>query len=922
MRSDRPSSALIALTLALSLTGCSGESSESLLQQAQSSLKTGDTKAALIQLKSAVQADTESGIARFELGQLQLNLGDFASAEKELLRAKQLGLPAERIYPLLARALNGQNAFKRVIDEIPRPAAGSNGEAPLLVAIAQAELATRDVEAARASLSRASAIAPQDADVQLGLARLALTNSDIQQSLQILDDSLKINPRHRDSWLLKADLLLATGQTADATRAYRTALDINPRLQAARLALANIALAENRPEEARSEAGTILKAMPNHPQAGYILAVLDQRDKKYEAARDRLVDVLKAAPDFAPALLLAGTTEYALGNLQMAETHLNKALKVTPRHPIVLRVLAATKLRQGQTDEAARLLARMPAEAHDAAFHIIAGETALSQKDFSQASEHFEQAAKLNPDSADIRTQLGLARLAQGDSRAIADLQTASNLDGASDRADSLIILNQLQKEQFDDALASIGHLEKKTRPSPLSWNYRGAALLGKKDIAKARSSFEQSLKLDPGFFPAAANLAQLDLQDKQNDRARQRFESILKASPKNLNAMMALADLSLRNKDTKAHVAWLEKAMGADEKALPPRIAMTRYLLGANDKAKALNLASETYTLHPDNPAAIDLLGTTQLASGEITNSLSTYRKLVERQPGQIGSLIKLSTAQIANKDFVGARKNLETALRIQPKAVLAQELLIGLEIQSKRYEQALTVARQIQAQHPQSAQGSVYEGQIHTARKNYPEALAAYDRAFKLQPSGAILIQQLQVDRAMRRPESGEQRIAAWLSKTPGDVTARGALAESLLKRQQFKPATEQYLALDKLAPNNLVVLNNLTWALTELNDKRALAYADRICKLAPNDASVLDTCGWAHTRLGNPAHGLDLLKRALAKAPDSADTQWHLAYAYHATGDAARARQELKTLLDRRVSFSAEPQAQALYQKLTSR
>lgn len=922
MRSVRPGSVFFALSLAFLLGGCGGESSEALLQEARSSLKTGDTKTALIQLKSAVQADTENGAARFELGQLQLTLGDFASAEKELVRAKQLGFPPEKIYPYLARALNGQNAFKRVIDEIPRPAAGSPDELPLLVAIAQAELASRDVAAAQASLARASAIAPQDADVQLGLAKLALADSNVQKALQILDDSLKITPRHRDTWLLKADLLLATKQVADATRAYRSALDIDPKLHPARLALANIALAENRPEEARKEAETLLKTIPNHPQAGYILAVLDQRDKKYEAARDRLVNVLKAAPDYAAALLLAGTTEYALGNLQMAETHLNKALKANARHPIVLRILAATKLRQGQAEEAARLLARIPTETHDAAFYIVAGETALAQKKFSEASDHFEQAARLNPDNADIRTQLGLSRLAQGDARAMADLQAASNLDRDSQRADTLIIMNQLQKAEFDNALVSIAHLEKKSQPSPLSWNYRGAALLGKKEIANARNSFEQSLKLDPGFFPAAANLAQLDLQDKQPDRARQRFENVLKANLKNLNAMMALAELSLSNKDIKNHVAWLEKAMKADDKALPPRIALTRHLLGTKDKAKALNLASETYNLHENNPAAIDLLGSAQLASGEITNALSTYRKLVEREPGQIGPRIKLASAQIADKDLAGARTTLEAGLRIQPKAVLAQELLIGVEIQSQRYDQALALARQVQTQHPQSAQGALYEAQIHTARKNYPEAQAAYDRAYRIQPSGAILIQQLQVDRAIGTPESGEQRIAAWLQKNPGDVTTRGALAESLIKRQQYKLAVNQYLMLDKLAPNNLVVLNNLTWALTELNDKRALTYADRVYKLAPNDASVLDTCGWAHARLGTPARGLDLLKRALAKAPDSADTQWHLAYAYHSAGDAARARQELKTLLDRRVSFSADPQAKALYQKLISR
>ena len=152
------------------------------------------------------------------------------------------------------------------------------------------------------------------------------------------------------------------------------------------------------------------------------------------------------------------------------------------------------------------------------------------------------------------------------------DLKTASGMEGSSNRADTFIILKQLESKQYDAALTSIAALEKKQPASPITWNYRAAAYLGKQDTQRARDSFSQALKLDPAFFPAAANLAQLDLKANQPAAARQRFEGILKADPKHLNAMLAMADLSLRSKDEKAYVSWLEKAATAHPQAMQPR--------------------------------------------------------------------------------------------------------------------------------------------------------------------------------------------------------------------------------------------------------------------------------------------------------------------------------------------------------------
>lgn len=916
----RPNRLLLACLLCLGLAACGGESSESLLNQAKESIAKGDPKAATIQLKNAVAADEKNADARFELGKLYLDQADMASAEKEFRRAREAGYAANTVNPMIARAVLGQHEYQRVLDDLPAPTESNSDAATLHALRATAELGLGRKEDARKTIQGALQAAPDNVDVHLTLAQLALSDGDADKAMQELDQALRIAPKHRESLLLKGDLLRATKKPVEAAAIYREVLQIDPRHTGARLALAGIAIADNKLDEARREVDAALKVTPGNLQARYTEALIDFREKKTEIARDHLAAVLKAAPGFVPALLLGGSIEYALGNLQTAESHLNKVIKAAPNNLYALRLLAATQLRLGRPDDAARTLAPALKSANpDAGVLVVAGEIALAKKDFSQASTYFEQAVQRNPDSAAIRTELGISRLAEGDNRAMADLQTAAGMEGANSRADNFIILNHLKKKEFDAALTSIAALEKKQPTSPLTWNYRGAAYLGKQDMTRARDSFSQALKIDPAFFPAAANLAQLDLKDKQPSAARQRFEGILKADPKHLNAMLALADLALLNKDEKTYVSWLEKAAAAHPEALQPRLALARYQLAKGDKNKALATAREAVNAQPDNPAALELLGTTQLALGDTTNALGSYRKLVERQPGQPAPLVKLATAKIVAKDLVSARKTLQDALRIQPDFMEAQLMLGGVEIQSSRFDDAQKLAKQVQQQKPDNPAGFVLEGDTAFARKDFPAALAAFERAQKLHPSGALLVRQLQVFNATQRPEEGEKRLAAWLAAHPQDAQIRAALAENLIKRKQYKAAAEQYLILNKSNPNNLLVLNNLAWSLSESKDNRALGFAEQALKLKPENPAVMDTLGWIVVQQGQTQRGIKLLQQALTKAPDVAEIQFHLAQAFALSGDRIRAMSELDRLLTSSVAFPQEQEARAMLKQL---
>ena len=105
----------VSLALGAGVSGCHRNTPESLMADAKQYEQKGDFKSAVIQLKNAVEKDSENAEVRFQLADVYLQSGDFPSAEKEIRKAMSLGLPAERTVPVLAHAMEGQG------DNRPRP---------------------------------------------------------------------------------------------------------------------------------------------------------------------------------------------------------------------------------------------------------------------------------------------------------------------------------------------------------------------------------------------------------------------------------------------------------------------------------------------------------------------------------------------------------------------------------------------------------------------------------------------------------------------------------------------------------------------------------------------------------------------------------------------------------------------------------
>jgi Tfp pilus assembly protein PilF len=88
------------------------------LQRADEYRSSGDLTAAIIEIKNALQKNPESAAARFLLGEIYVDIGDGASAEKELVVARDLGIDRESVLKPLGRAWLLQQKFIEVLEQI------------------------------------------------------------------------------------------------------------------------------------------------------------------------------------------------------------------------------------------------------------------------------------------------------------------------------------------------------------------------------------------------------------------------------------------------------------------------------------------------------------------------------------------------------------------------------------------------------------------------------------------------------------------------------------------------------------------------------------------------------------------------------------------------------------------------------------
>jgi cellulose synthase operon protein C len=914
---------LVLVVWTFGATGCGSddEPASPHLERAQALRVAGKVNAAVIELQNALQNDPDLREARWQLGQIYLELGDGPAANKEFEKVAELGRQDDAQAIALTRARLMEGRYREVLGFLSTM---SIKDRPALVITmrGEAQFGLRQVEAARAAFSRALEIAPEDARAKRGLARVAVVDGDLRRAGELITQSLEVNPNDVQTWLLKGRVHLAEGMRDEALSAFKRAEELVRDAPEILLSIVRVYAELRQFDQADILLTTLYSRLPKHPVVNFFRGMSARHRGDGVSARTALRESLQVDPNQPQSAMLLGTILFEEGELAQASELLARGLAALPNYLPGRKLLAAARMRGGDTKGAVEVLEEgLISNSADAQLLAMLGSAHLAHGNRERGAKLLRRAVELDPKSPGPKSQLAMSLFASGkmDEAEVMFEQTIE-LDPKFVHADFLLIYTHLLAQSWDKAIDAAERWAEKRPEDPIPHNLIGSALMGKGANDLAEHAFQRALKLDPSYSSARLNLALVAIRRGDLKDAEQYYRAILDRSPGHADASVALARLSLASGAVEPAISLLEESVEVNPSASAPAALLVQALLLVGRRDDALRAAQVLATKLPSNAEAQLTLARATLGGGDVVRARYLYERLVAADTAAIVARLELARLNLSAGQTRAAKDWFEEVLDLEPSNLTAQAGLGDLAVIERRYEDALRIGRDLAATDPDHAAGYLIQGAAHLRLEDAVSALAAYDKAFQISPDPRIVNRRFVTTRIAQGSEKAQEVLEQWLETQPGDAAAWNSLATLHFSEGRELDAISAYETVISIVPEHAQALNNLAVLYSgQGRQDEALATAKRAFERDGKDPLVADTYGWLLVRSGAAEQGLSILEAAARGAPGSIEIQYHLASALLQSGVTERANKLLKMVVESEQDFADKQAARKAYQLL---
>lgn len=843
---------------------------------AEATARLGDTAKAIEHAERAIEVDPDSRANHLFAAELFLREDKPEEARRHNRRI--LDELDARFVPALRQGVEialMQDRSDEGIELCRRLAGLGFDPARVQLDLAMCYLGKGQYEKAEAAASKAErkfgAVVPWRLYVVRGTARLHL-----RKYAGAVVDFKTLTVRVRDSAMPHYHLGEAhegTGEHRLAADAFRQALLREPRLFDARIKLAAILFDEGRLTEAFRTLHLGLEAVKDSPA----LAVRACRQMVqfcaerglHEQAEDELRRLLVRDPRSVDLAALLGQLCLERGDGSQALAVAQYAVRLRPRDPTLIHLLARAEALVGNHDVAASRFAQ--AVRLQPTFRAVYLDWAAMREregNTTAAEDVYERARQTLGDASDIR--VAHARFLIGTGRADEGVAELRGVLAAT-------------PQELAARVALVDHL--------LATGDRDGAL------AEAKAATEAL----PGSVPACSLLARVH-------RRRGEWEAFLVVLTHVARALDPDAFLGYQRLAGSVHQGRFHGAVEVGTDALErfPKhhsrirrdLAVARFLAGERDPAM-----QDLTVMLSDVPTDCDagfLLSLMQLLATGHTTRLPACRqdavprkaveawgdlaRLAERRPEAASRVAKalLKGSVYANAGWHDeAAAQCEVALAVVPENLLALRLAPALLERTGARGDAIAAAERARKAHPEQGAERELLGDLLLLDGDPARAAEAYSAPVRTDMPSLDLLAKRALLAAARGDE--DAAVAAWRAILDFD-------------------------------PRHVQACNNLAWLLAnraggDLSEASKLAEA--ALKLEPDNPAVLDTGGWVHYRAGHDADAVELLAQAVRGAPYRASYRFHLGMAYARQRRNAEARRALleAVRLDPNADFAHE-------------
>lgn len=916
--------AAISTVLVIGIAGCDGVGGKTDIEHvaaAKDFLDKNDTKSGAIELKSALQKNPENIEARRLLGELSLESGDGAAAEKEFRRAIELGLAQEAVILPLAKAMAMQGKFQEILDQIEAPNnLDASDQAEIISIRGNAWLSKRKAEKAKSEYGRALQVDPASGVAKLGLAKLAAAEKETAKADRLISEALEASPADSNIWLFQAELQRAKGEIDQAAASYTKAIELDSNSLAARHQRALIYIAQKNFESAQQDVNALKQLAPKSFQRHISEGLLAFNQKKFPEAQAAFDEALKLKGNFLQGVFFRGVSHLAQKHLAQAESDLRKAHLAQPKAVRPRQFLAEVKLRKREFKQAKALLVPViNSFPNDPVTLKMLGNIEFALGNTSEGLDYLQRLSGLQPDDTGTQAMLGLGFLEKGEyGKGIEKLEQVGQKSSNFRQGEAYIALAHLKAKQFDLAEEAIKKIGTKYPDSPISGNLYGLLFQARGESEARAEAFKSVLEKFPGNPFAALALADSAVEKKDFARAKELYESVLSKDPDNFKTQMRLAALFALEGDFKAMKSLLTDLIEMQPTILEPRLVLGRYYTQFGDASRAQTILEEARKSLGPTPELLLALFDAQLVDNKPSRALDTARELLRLEPGSARSKFIMARAEKAVGGFSAMKKSLKETLELQPDHVGARIALIQLLANDGEWRQSQQMLDSLINDSPENPDLIFLQGWMAEKKGDLSKAIKFYKKSLDKNPSSKRLITLAVASWNNNDKEGALGLLRNWINKRPNDLEAGLELSRLYSKHGDEEASIKILRKLKDNSPDNVVVLNDLAWKLRKSDYEEAMEFAEKAYRLAPKSTPVIDTFAMVLLERGDVNRAQSLLEKGVRIAPESAILQFHLAQVLSEKGEKESAINKLERLLLQRDQFPQRQEAVQLHKK----
>jgi len=544
-------------------------------------------------------------------------------------------------------------------------------------------------------------VEPNNRDARFVLASFYLVNKryakaeDAYKALAELD---KDKPEGRS---VLGDYYGATGRLDEAIAIYREVLTKSPDYTQAHYRLAELMLNRGDLANAKTEVENILKKDANDRQAMILRARIEMQSgdsNDMKAAIADLQEVLKQEPNSRAGLFFMAEANFRAGQTDQARVFagdLNRNYPdYLPAKLLQAQIDLATGDAKSASQTASQLLDRIAKESSDrdmtpqmladirANALVAHGTAAMQMRDTKAARQDFMLAHDAAPNSTDIYVNLASVSLAENKvDEAVTFYNTALGIDAANFNSLRGLINIYAARNQTAQAHSRVDQ-SIAAQPNNASLHFLKGQIYGfERNAAGAESEFRRALDIDPNYLAAYSALGALFVNTNQQDRAIAEYSKIVEKRPDNAATYTLIGMLEMNRQNIDGAIDNYRKALAKDENAVfaANNLAWLYAEYNKGNMDEAVRLAQGAVQANPGVPSFSDTLGWVYYKKGLYGAAAEQLKKAIsiDEEAARRSHVaptpsyrFHLGVALEAKGDKLGARREIETALRLSEKA------------------------------------------------------------------------------------------------------------------------------------------------------------------------------------------------------------------------------------------------------------